>query len=65
LGVLWLLPLALTLAGAILLAVLATRVLRDVPPTEQSYRRFGRTVQPALVRVRDENARLRSRLPRS
>jgi hypothetical protein len=63
--VLWLLPLALTLAGAVLLAVLATRVFRAVPPAEQAYRRFDRTVQPALVRVRDENARLRSRLPRS
>jgi hypothetical protein len=65
LGVLLILPLALTLVGAVILAVLATRVFREVPPTEQTYRRFGRTVKPALVRVRDENARLRSRLPRS
>jgi hypothetical protein len=57
--VLWILPLAIALAGTIVLAVLAMRVRDEVPPTERVMDGFGRSVRPALVRVRDASARTR------
>ena len=60
---LWLLPLLAALAGVIVLAVLAVRVRREIEPTERALRGFGHHVRPALVRVRDETARTRSRQP--
>jgi hypothetical protein len=61
--VLWILPLAIALAGTALLAVLAFRVQHEFPPTQRALRRFGRQVKPAVVRVRDANARARNRFP--
>jgi len=60
----WIVPLLVLVAGAALLAVLAGLVTRDVRPTEQTLRLFGRTVRPALVRVREETARTHARGPR-
>lgn len=59
----WIVPLLVVVAGAALLAVLASRVTRELPPTEQSLRLFGRKVRPALLRVRDETARTQARRP--
>jgi len=59
--VLWLLPLLASLAGIIVLALLATRVRREIEPTERALRSFGRTVQPAVIRVREQTARTRTR----
>jgi len=59
--VLWIVPLALAVAGTVLLAVLAARVQREVPPTSRVLDEFGRTVRPALLRVRAETARTRRR----
>ncbi len=58
---LWLLPLLASLAGIVVLAVLATRVRREIEPTERALRGFGATVRPAMVRVREQTARTRAR----
>jgi hypothetical protein len=50
--------------GLALLAWLAVRVQREIPPTRDELDTFGRTLRPALVEVRDESARLRARLRR-
>ena len=60
----WLLPLVCALAGTAFLAWLAASVRREVDPTRTVLDEFGRELRPALVRVRDENARLRARLDR-
>jgi cytochrome c-type biogenesis protein CcmH/NrfF len=57
----WIVPLLVVVAGAVLLAVLAGRVAREQRPTEQTLRLFGRTVRPALLRVRDETDRTQTR----
>jgi len=53
--------LIVALAGTSLLAYLAAQVRREIPPTEKVVDEFGRTLRPALVRTRDENARTRAR----
>ncbi len=58
---LWLLPLALVVAGSIVLAVLAARLRREILPTERALESFGRTLVPALVRVRNETTHTRAR----
>jgi len=64
--VLWLVPLALCVAGLISLAVLAARVRREVTPTVAMIDRFGREhrvdVKTALQRLRDETEHTRRRL---
>lgn len=60
----WFVPLACALAGTALLAWLAASVRREVGPTRTVLDELGRELQPALIRVRDENERLRARLDR-
>jgi hypothetical protein len=55
--VLWILPLALALAGLITLAVLANALRRELEPTVVAIDRFGREHRMALGEARD---RLRS-----
>lgn len=62
---LWVLPLLVAVVGTALLAVLAARARAEVDPTRRSIDAFGRTVRPALLRLRDETARTRRRLPGS
>ena len=63
---LWLLPLALGVAGLIMLTVLASRVRRELTPTVAVVDRFGRehrvALDAALARLRDETAGTRRRL---
>lgn len=63
---LWLLPLALGVAGLIALAVLAGRVRREISPTVAVIDRFGREHRVALTRaldlLGDETARTRRRI---
>ena len=68
---LWLLPLAICVAGLLALTVLAGRVRREIPPTVAIIDRFGRehrvaltsALATALSRLRDETARTRRNLP--
>ena len=59
---LWVLPLALLAVGLVVLTYMAMRLQREIEPTNRSIELFGRTLRPALVRVRDESRRTRSRL---
>ena len=59
---LWVLPLALLAVGLMLLTYMAMRLQREIEPTNRVIDKFGRTLRPALVRVRDESRRTRSRL---
>jgi hypothetical protein len=65
---LWLLPLAVSLAGLIMLAVLANRVRRELGPTVAVVDRYGRehrvALDTALAQLRDETADARRRLSR-
>ena len=58
----WVLPLALLAVGLVLLTYMAMRVQREIEPTNRSIDQFGRTLRPALVRVREESRRTRGRL---
>jgi hypothetical protein len=64
--VLWVVPLAISVAGLILLAVLANRVRNEVTPTVAVVDRFGRehrvALDAALSRLREETAHTRGRL---
>jgi len=60
--VLWLVPLALALFGLALLVACAWRVSRELGPTQDAITRFGRDLRPIMLRVRDDNARIRRRL---
>jgi hypothetical protein len=64
--VLWLLPLAICVAGLIGLTVLASRLRREISPTVAIIDRFGRehrvALTTALNRLRDETALTRRRL---
>ena len=63
---LWLLPLALGVAGLIMLAVLANRLRRELTPTVAVVDRYGRehrvALDSALAQLRDETAQTRRRL---
>ncbi len=63
---LWLLPLAICVAGLIVLTVLASRVRREIAPTVAIIDRFGRehrvALTTALNRLRDETALTHRRL---
>jgi hypothetical protein len=59
---LWVLPLALLAVGLVLLMYITARLQREIEPTNRSIDQFGRSLRPALVRVRDESRRTRSRL---
>ena len=63
---LWILPLALGVAGLIMLTVLANRVRRELAPTVAVVDRYGRehriALESALARLRDETAGTRRRL---
>ena len=65
---LWFLPLALGVAGLIMLAVLANRVRRELTPTVVAVDRFGRehrvALDSALARLRAETAATERRLSR-
>ncbi len=64
---LWILPLALTLAGLTALAFLAMAVRRELEPTLVAVDRFGREHRMALdearKRLRSETEAARRRLP--
>ena len=63
---LWLLPLALCVAGLVALTVLAGRVRREVEPTVALVDRFGRehrvALRDALARLSDGTTQTRRRL---
>ena len=59
---LWVLPLAILAVGLVLLTYMAMRLQREIEPTRRSIDHFGRTLRPALLRVRDESRRTRHRL---
>ena len=63
---LWLLPLAICVAGLIGLTVLAGRLCREIAPTVAIIDRFGRehrvALTTALNRLRDETALTHRRL---
>jgi hypothetical protein len=63
---LWLLPLALGVAGVVVLTVLASRLRREISPTVAVIDRFGRehrvALTTALRRLRDDTAQTRRRL---
>jgi hypothetical protein len=69
--VLWLLPLAISVAGLIALTVLGSRVRREISPTVAVIDRFGRehrvalttAVATAVSRLRDQTALTHRRLP--
>jgi hypothetical protein len=60
---LWIVPMIVALAGAALLVLLALRAQREVSQTNGAIDTFQRALQPALLRVRDETARTRRRIP--
>ena len=64
---LWLLPLAVGIAGLIALSVLASRVRREIAPTVALVDRFGRehrvALHEALTRLSDDTTEIRRRLP--
>jgi hypothetical protein len=47
-----------------LLAVLVTRVRREVAPTRAAFDRLGRDLRPALIELRTETARTRAEIAR-
>jgi hypothetical protein len=63
---LWLLPLAISVAGLIMLTVLANRVRRELTPTVAVVDRYGRehrvALESALALLADETANARRRL---
>jgi cytochrome c-type biogenesis protein CcmH/NrfF len=63
---LWLLPIALVVAGVVVLTILASRVRREISPTVAVIDRFGRehrvALTTALRRLRDDTAQTRRRL---
>ena len=63
---LWVVPLAISVAGLLMLAVLANRVRNEVAPTVAVVDRFGRehrvALDAALARLREETAHARRRL---
>jgi len=59
--VLWLLPLACSVAGLALLATLAMRMRRELDPTMVMIDRFGREHRVALSRLHDETTATRRR----
>jgi hypothetical protein len=64
--VLFLLPLAIAVAGLVVLTVLANKVLREATPTMTAVDRFGRehrvALNVALERLRNETTETRRRL---
>jgi hypothetical protein len=60
---LWVVPLVISLVGVALLAWLGVRVQNEVQPTRRALDRFGRELQPALLRLRDDTRRTRGRIP--
>ena len=65
---LWILPLAIAVAGLITLGFLAGRVRKELSPTVAMVDRFGRehrvALTTALERLRAESAQARRRLSR-
>jgi cytochrome c-type biogenesis protein CcmH/NrfF len=63
---LWLMPLAIAVAGLIVLALLANRMRKELAPTVVVVDRFGRehrvALDAALAQLRDETANTRRRL---
>jgi hypothetical protein len=63
---LWLLPMALGVAGVVVLTILASRVRREISPTVAVIDRFGRehrvALTTALRRLREDTAQTRRRL---
>jgi hypothetical protein len=63
--VLWVIPLAVALVGLVVLRGLARAVAGEITPTRTALDVFTRELHPALVRIHDETARARARLPRA
>ena len=63
---LWLLPMALGVAGVVVLTILASRVRREISTTVAVIDRFGRehrvALTTALRRLREDTAQTRRRL---
>jgi hypothetical protein len=60
---LWVVPLVISLAGIALLAWLGVRMQHEVQPTRRALDRFGRELQPALLRLHDDTRRTQGRIP--
>jgi hypothetical protein len=58
------LALAVAALGTSLLAVLVTRVRREVAPTRAAFDRLSRDLRPALIELRTETARTRAEIAR-
>ena len=59
---LWMLPLCTAAIGMILLGWCGLRLRRDVDGAYRAIEQFGQELRPALLRVRDDTARIRRRL---
>jgi hypothetical protein len=59
-----LLALAIAALGTSVLAVLASRVRREMQPTRAAFDRLGRDLRPALIELRTQTARTRAEIAR-
>ena len=58
------LALGVAALGTSVLAVLVTRVRREVDPTRAAFDRLSRDLRPALIELRTETARTRAEIAR-
>jgi hypothetical protein len=58
------LALAIAALGTSVLAVLASRVRREMQPTRAAFDRLGRDLRPALIELRTQTARTRAEIAR-
>ena len=58
------LALAVAALGASVLAVLVTRVRREIAPTRAAFDRLGRELRPALIELRTQTDRTRAEIAR-
>jgi hypothetical protein len=58
------LALVIAALGTGLLAVLVSRVRREIAPTRSAFDRLGRELRPALVELRTETERARAEIAR-
>ncbi len=61
---LWMVTLAIAVMGGALLALLAARVRREIPPSRDAFDRLGRDLRPALIELRTQTDRTRAELAR-
>jgi hypothetical protein len=58
------LALAIAALGTSVLAVLASRVRREMQPTRAAFDRLGRDLRPAMIELRTQTARTRAEIAR-